>query len=327
MKRRAFITFLGGVALTNSLAARAQQPAMPVVGLLYGVSAAGWLDRIAGFRRGLSDMGYVEGRNVTIDYRWADGQFDRLPAMATDLVARKVAVILSGGSDVATREAMAATQSIPIVFTTPSDPVELGFVASLNRPGRNVTGVTFLSRELGPKRLELLHELLPAAKKIAVLINSNSPVEAQVDIQNAQTAARSLGLEIIVISAGTENEIASAFAMAVQQRAAALSYNEAFLNTRRAQIAALALRYALPTLSSAREAVVAGQLMSYGSNVADSYRQAGRYVGRVLKGEKPADLPVMQPTKFELVINLKTAKAIGVQVPDIVRFRADEVIE
>jgi putative ABC transport system substrate-binding protein len=220
--RRAFITLLGGAAAVWPLAAKAQQrPAMPVVGTLYGVSAVDWAGRIAGFRRGLSEAGFVEGRNVAIDDRWAEGHYDRLPAMAADLVGRKVAVILSGGSDLATRAAMAATQTIPIVFTTAGDPVQQGFVPSLNRPGGNATGVTLLSRELGPKRLELLHELLPGAKKIALLLNPNSPTESQVEVQSTQMAARSLGLEIIVVSARTEMEIESAFATAVEQKAAA----------------------------------------------------------------------------------------------------------
>ena len=220
--RREVITLLGGAAAVWSHAAHAQQAGMPVIGVLYGVSAAEWADYMAGFRRGLSEAGFVEGRNIVIDYRWADGQWDRLPAMAADLVGRKVAVILSGGGDDATRAAMAATQTIPIVFTTASDPVARRFVASLNRPGGNATGVTLINQELGPKRVELLHEALPAANKIALLVNPNNPTESQVTIQNAQTAARILGLEIIVVSAGTENEIESAFATAVQQRASAL---------------------------------------------------------------------------------------------------------
>ena len=328
IRRREFITLLGGAAVAWPLAARAQQPAMPVIGTLNGVSAADWARYMAGFSRGLSETDFVERRNVVIDYRWAEGKYDRLPAMAADLVGRKVAVILTGGSDVATRAAITATQTVPIVFTTASDPVAVGFVASLNRPGGNATGVTLISTELGPKRLELLHEITPIASKIALLVNPNNPIMSQVEIQSTQTAARRLGLEIIVVNAGTENEIESAFATAVQKRAVAFNVaTDAYLASRREQIAALALRHALPTITGPREAVAAGQLMSYGPNLADMYRQAGIYVGRILKGEKPADLPVQTPTKYELVVNLKTAKALGLDVPTSLLARADEVIE
>ena len=298
---------------------------LPVIGVLYGLSAAEWADRMAAVRRGLSETGFVEGRNVAIDYRWAESQLDRLPAMAADLVSSKVAVILAGGSNVGVRAAMAATRTIPIVFTTANDPVALGFVASLNRPGSNVTGVTFIASELEPKRLELLHEVVPAARKIALLVNPNNPVN---HIQSAQAAARLLGLEIIVVNGGSESEIDSAFATAVQQRAAALYVStDAYLISRREQTAALGLRHSIPTISNSREAVAAGMLMSYGASILDSYRQAGVYVGRILKGDKPADLPVMQPTRFELIVNLKTAKAIGLTIPETFLVRADEVIE
>jgi putative ABC transport system substrate-binding protein len=328
LQRREFITLLGGAAVAWPLAARAQQPAMPVIGSLYGVSAAEWAIPMAGFRRGLSERGFDEGRNVAIEYRWAEGEFDRMPAMAADLVSRKVAVILVGGNLDGVRAAMAATQTIPIVFTTAANPVATGLVASLNRPGGNVTGVTVFAAELGPKRLELLHELLPTAKKIALLVNPKVPVVLQDDIQGAQMAARRLGLEIIVVEGGSENEIARAFATAAQERASALQVgDDAFLDSRREQIAALGLRHALPTMSLTRVAVAAGSLMSYGANQVDVYRQAGAYVGRILKGERPADLPVLQPTKFELVINLKTAKALGLTVPPPLLARADEVIE
>jgi putative ABC transport system substrate-binding protein len=332
MKKREFITLLGGAAAAWPLAARAQQhPPMgvpssgtrhPVIGVLYDVLAAEY-----GLRRGLSEMGFVEGRNVAVDYRSA-GQFDRLPAMAADLVSRNVAVIVSIDSDPATRAAMAATQTIPIVFTTAGSPVQLGFVASLNRPGGNTTGITTFGQELLPKRLELLRELLPMASRIALLLNPSSPATSQVEIERAQLAARRLGLEIIVAGAGTENEVERALAAVAQQRAAAiLVASDVFLSNRREYIAVLALRHALPTISNDRIAVVAGQLMSYGSNSDEMYQLAGTYVGRILKGEKPADLPVMQPTKFELAVNLKTARALGLDVPPMLLARADDVIE
>jgi len=326
LKRREFITLVGGAAAWP-LTARAQQPGMPVIGVLYGVSAAEWAKPMAGFHRGLAEMGFVEGRNVVIEYRWAEGQFDRMPAMAGDLIGRKVAVILVGGSLPGVRAVMAATQTIPIVFTTQTDPVAAGVVASLHRPGGNVTGVTGLGGELGPKRLELLHEVIPKATRFAVLVNPTNPVTMQEGIQGAQTVAHRLGLEIIVVNASTENGIETAFASAVQQRAAWLYAEDAYFESRRELMAALGLRHALPTMSGTRESAVAGTLMYYGTNFADFYRQAGVYVGRILKGEKPGDLPVVQPTKFELVINLKTAKALGLAIPPGVLALADEVIE
>jgi putative tryptophan/tyrosine transport system substrate-binding protein len=325
--RRDFITLLGGAAVWP-LAARAQQPAMPVIGVLHGVSAAQWTDRMAGFHRGLSEAGLAEGRNVAIEYRWAEGQFDRLPAMAADLVSRKVAVISAGAPDVAVRAAMAATKTIPIVFVTASDPVGAGFVPSLGRPEGNVTGITLIGTELVAKRLELLHELLPDATRIAVLVNPNNPGLTRDNIEQSKAAVRRLGLEMVVIKAGTESEIESAVVAAVQQQANALIMaNDAYLSSRSRQIVFFALRHALATMSDARETVAAGLLMSYGPNQTDSFRQAGLYVGRILKGEKSADLPVLQPTKFELVINLTTAKAIGLKIPESFLLRADEVIE
>jgi putative ABC transport system substrate-binding protein len=327
MRRREFMTLLGGVGAAWPLMARAQQP-MPVIGSLYGVSAAQWTNQMAGFRRGLSARGFDEGRNVIIEYRWAEGHFGRMPAMAANLVSLKVAVILVGGNLDGVRAAMAATQTIPIVFTTATNPVATGLVASLNRPGGNVTGVTVFAGELGPKRLELLHELLPAAQKIALLVNPKVPLILRDDIEGAQTAARRLGLEITVVKGGSENEIERAFANAVLEQASAVQIgDDAFLDSRREQIAALGLRYKLPTVSLTRGAVVAGSLMSYGSDQVDMYRQAGIYVGRILKGEKPADLPVLQPTKFKLVINLGTAKALGIEIPAKLLALADEVIE
>jgi putative tryptophan/tyrosine transport system substrate-binding protein len=328
MKRREFVTLLGGAAVTWPLSAKAQQPAMPVIGALYAVSAEEWVERMAAMRQGLKESGFVDGRNVAIEYRWADGHLDRLPAMAADLVGRKAAVILVGGSSVATRAAMAATQSIPIVFTSGVDPVTAGFVASLNKPGGNVTGVSLVVGELGSKRLELLHELIPTATKVALMVNPHNPIMSKFDMESGQTAARRLGLEINVVDGGTESDIEQAFAIAVQQRVAALQVgSDAFFQNQREQIAALALRHAMPTISSTPEEAAAGSLMSYGADPINEYRQAGIYVGRILKGEKPADLPVVLPTKFSLTINLKTAKALGLAIPESFLLRADHVIE
>jgi putative tryptophan/tyrosine transport system substrate-binding protein len=327
MKRRDFITLVGGAAASWPLAARAQQRALPVIGVLYGVSAAEWVEPMAGFHRGLGEAGFVEGRNVAIEYRWAEGQYERMPAMAADLIGRKVAAILVGGNAPGVRAVMAATQTIPIVFTTGTDPVAAGLVASLNRPGGNATGATFIGSELMPKQLELLREVIPTANRIALLVNPNNPVTSQQAIEGAQAASRRLGLEIVVVNAGTEAEIETAFASAVQQRATAITASDALFASRREQLAALGLRHKLPTIFGERESTAAGTLMSYGADIPDTYRQAGIYVGRILKGEKPADLPVIRPTKFELVINLKTAKAIGLTIPESVLLRADRVIE
>jgi putative tryptophan/tyrosine transport system substrate-binding protein len=326
MGRREFIRLLGSMATAWPLGARAEQRTMPVVGSLYGVSAAEWVGPMSGFRRGLSEVGFVESRNVVIEYRWAEGQFDRMPAMAADLVSQKVSVILVGGNLDGVRATMAATQTIPIVFTTASDPVATGLVASLNHPGGNVTGVTVFAAELGPKRLELLHDLLPTAREIALLVNPRVST-LQSDIQNAETAARRLGLNVIVLKAASEDEIERAFAIAAQRAHAVQLGTDAFFDSRREQVAALGLRYTLPTMALTRRAVAAGSLIGYGSNQADGYRQAGIYVGRILKGEKPAELPVLQPSKFELAINLKTAKALGITVPPSLLAQADEVIE
>jgi putative ABC transport system substrate-binding protein len=283
---------------------------------------------MAGFHRGLGEAGFAEGRNVAIEYRWAEGQFDRLPAMAADLISRKVAVISAGAPDVAIRTAMAATKTIPIVFTTASDPVSAGFVPSLARPGENVTGITFMGVELVAKRMELLHEVLPSATRIALLVNPKNPGLMQDNIRHSEAAVKRLGLEMVVVKAGNESEIESAIVTAVQQQANALSIgNDAYLSSRSRQIAFFALRHALPTMSESREGVAAGLLMSYGPNQAESFRQAGLYVGRILKGEKAADLPVMQPTNFELFINLRTGRAIGLKIPESFLMRANEVIE
>jgi putative ABC transport system substrate-binding protein len=326
MRRREFITTLvGGAAVAWPVAARAQQ--MPVIGALYTVSAAQWTDNIAGLRQGLSEAGFVEGRNIAIEFRWAEGQFDRLPAMAADLVSRKVTVIVAGGSVVGVRAAITATQSIPIVFTTATDPVATGLVASLSRPGGNVTGVTLLGNQLVPKQLELLHEVLPAASTIAILVNPNNPTVTQSNIEGGGAAAARLGLKIIVVRASSEREIDEAFASAAQQRADALVMGEAYFTSRQAQIAALGLRHKLPVVAGEQLAAQTGILMSYGASTPDIYRQAGIYVGRILKGERPGDLPVMQPTKFKLVVNLKTAKALGITIQESFLVRADEVIE
>jgi putative ABC transport system substrate-binding protein len=326
MRRRDFITLLGGAAAAWPLAARAQQTAVPVIGVLYGVSAAEF-DGPA-FRAGLGESGFVEGRNIAIEYRWAEGHTEQMPTMAADLVARKVAVILVGGSLTGVRSVMAATQTIPIVFTTATDPVAGGIVASLNRPGGNVTGVTSLGSELQPKRLEMLHEMLPSATRFAVLVNPNSPVTMKERIEGAQTAAQRLGLELVILKAGTAAEIEAAFMAATEQRASALLVaDDAYLTSRRDQFAALGLRHRLPVSLGSRDAVVAGVLMSYGHRTADIRRQAGVYVGRILKGAKPSDLPIVQPTKFELVINLRTAKALGLTIPPTMLTLADEVIE
>ncbi len=328
MRRREFISLLGGAAVAWPLAARAQRPAMPVIGVLHGVSATQWTDRMVGFNQGLSEAGFAEGRNVAIEYRWAEGQFDRLPAMAADLVNRKVAVICAGAGDVAIRTAMAATKKIPIVFTTASDPVRAGFVLSLGRPGGNVTGATFMGVELVAKRAELLHETLPSPTRIALLVNPNNPGLMQDNIQLSNAAMQRLGLEMVVVKAGSENVIESAVVAAVQQQAKALSIgNDAYLSSRSRQVAFFALRYALPTMSESRDGVAAGLLMSYGPNQAETFRQAGLYVGRILNGEKPAALPVIQPTKFEFFINLTTAKALGLTIPPTLLARGDEVIE
>jgi putative tryptophan/tyrosine transport system substrate-binding protein len=327
MRRREFIALIGIVS-ASSLSARAQQSAMPVIGVLHGVSAVQWTDRMVGFHRGLSEAGFVEGRNVRVEYRWAEGQFDRLPAMATDLVDHHVAVICAGAGDVAIRAAMAATKTTPIVFTTASDPVRAGFVASLGRPGGNVTGATFMGVELVAKRLELLHEIFPGITRVALLVNPNNPGLMQDNIELSKTAVQRLGLEMVIVKAGSENEIEGAVGEAVQQQAKALNIgNDAYLSSRSRQIAFLALRRGLPTMSESRDGVAAGLLVSYGPNQADTFRQAGLYVGRILKGEKPADLPVIQPTNFELFINLTTAKALGLQIPGQLLGRADELIE
>ena len=328
MRRREFITLLGGAAATLPLAARAQQPAMPVVGFLNPASAGPWTHLVAAFRSGLQEMGYVEGQNVAIEFRWAEGQFDRLPALAADLVGRQVAVLVAAGGDPAALAAKGATQTIPVIFHIGEDPIALGLVSSFNRPGGNVTGLTLFYIAVTGKRLELLLELVPTAAIIGLLVNPGSPTIAENEVRSVQSAAAVLGRQVRILSASNEAQIEETFAAAAQQRIAALIMSsDAFFTNRRNQVATLAARYTIPTIYAWREYVTAGGLLSYGNSLTDGYRRVGVYTGRVLKGEKPADMPVMQPTKFELAINLKTARALGLTVPQTLVVAADEVIE
>ena len=328
MQRREFITILGGAAVAWPFVARAQHQAMPVIGYL-GVSSPDlYADRLSAFRQGLKETGYVEGRNVSIEFRWAGSRLDHLPAMVADLVRRQVAVIAAAGTLEGARAAKAATTTIPIVFSIGSDPVENGLVASLNRPGGNLTGVTLLNVEIVSKRVELLHALLPAALRFAVLVNPANAIISADEVTNMHAAARKLGLQLKVLNASTSGEIDTAFATLAQQDATALVISsDQFMYSHREQIIALAEHYSIPTIYDRREFAAAGGLVSYGSSVLDAHRQIGIYTGRILKGEKPADLPVMQATKFELIINLKAAKALGLTVPTGLVNAADEVIE
>jgi putative tryptophan/tyrosine transport system substrate-binding protein len=326
LKRREFITLLGGAAVAWPLAARAQQTAMPVIGYLNSGSPESDTPRLTGLRRGLNESGYVEGRNLVIEYRWAGNQADRLPALAADLVQLRVAVIVAAGPP-STFAAKAATTSIPIVFGVGADPVQLGLVASLNRPGGNLTGFNAYSAEFGAKGLALLHELLPSAATIGFLANPNNPI-SELTTRDVVAAAPVIGLKVQILKASTDLEIDAAFVSLVQARTGALLVGgDAFFHNRIEHIVGLAARHAIPTMYLVREFVVAGGLISYGTSLIEEYRQVGLYTGRTLKGEKPADLPVMQATKLELVINLKTAKALGLQIPDRLLALADEVIE
>ena len=327
MKRREFITLLGGAAAGWPLAARAQQPTMPVIGFLETVSPSFGTRILAPFRQGLGDAGYVEGQNVAIEYRWAEGRYDRLPELAADLVRRQVNVIVSTSTP-ASLAAKAATTELPLVFGVGDDPVKLGLVASLNRPGGNATGVNFFLGELAAKRLGLLRELAPAATRIAVLVNPTDAVRTESNLKEVDTAARAIGLQVHIVNASTIAEIDAAFATLVRERLDAIFVvPDSFFNSRRVQLANLAARFALPSAFGQREYCEVGGLMSYGTNLADARRQIGSYAGRILKGAKPPDLPVDRATTYELVINLKTAKALGLEVPAALLARADEIIE
>jgi len=321
--RRHFISAIGGAAVAWPLVARAQQP---VIGLLGAATAQRWAPFVAAFRQGLNDTGYVEGRNVAIEYRWAEGQYDRLPAMADDLIHRQVSVIAAFTTPAALA-AKAATATIPIVFTTISDPVQIGLVASLSRPGGNITGVTELDVQVGPKLLELMHEVVPMATIMALLVNPTNPNTESLS-KDLQATARTLGLQLHILNASTDRDFDTVFATLAQLRAGGLVIGgDAFINTRSEQVAALALRHAVPAIYQSRAFVAAGGLMSYGGSITDAYHQAGVYTGRILNGGKAADLPVQQATKIEFVINLKTAKALGLTIPISLLGRADEVIE
>jgi putative ABC transport system substrate-binding protein len=327
MRRRQFISLLGSAAAAWPLAARAQ-PAIPVVGFLGAVSPDGFTERVRAFRQGLKEAGFVEGENVGIEYRWAENQLDRLPALAADLVRKRVTVIFAHGGTAPAIAAKAATTTIPIVFAIPEDPVRLGLVASLSRPGANLTGVNFFFGELVPKRLEFLHELVPALTHVAVFVNPANSSRAEFLVREAESAGGTMGLQIQVLNTGTVREINAAFTTLASQRPDALLVTpDPFFNGRRAQIVTLAARHRVPTSFPARDYVEAGGLMSYGPDINDAFRQAGVYTGSVLKGAKVADLPVVQSTKFELVINAQTALMLGLTVPPMLLARADEVIE
>jgi putative ABC transport system substrate-binding protein len=325
MQRREFITLVGGAAAGWPLVARAQQAAMPVVGFLRSSSPADSTHLVTAFRQGLKEAGFIEGQNVAIEFRYAEGANERLPALVADLIRRPVAAIV--GDTISALAAKAATSTVPIVFATGGDPVRQGLTASMNRPGGNVTGVSFFGGVLGAKRLELLRQLVPKAKTVAMLVNQDAPT-TEAERRDVQAAAQTVGQQLIVVDISSDRDIEAAFATIVQRAADALLVGSGtFFNSNRERLAALAARYALPTIYVQREAVVAGGLMSYGTSLTDAYRQAGIYAARILKGETPADLPVMQSIKFEFLLNLKTAKALGLDVPDRLLALADEVIE
>jgi putative tryptophan/tyrosine transport system substrate-binding protein len=328
MNRREFITLLGGGAAAWPLAARGQQAAMPVVGFVNPQSPDGHTERLRGFRQGLKDTGYVEGENIAIEYRWAEGQFDRLAALAAELVRRQVAVIVATGGISSAMAAKAATTTIPIVFLAAEDPVRVGLVASLARPGGNLTGINFLNTELAAKRLGLLRELVPGAARVAVLLNPANAMNAETTLRDAKAAARAMGLQIQVLNASTSGEINAAFASLGRERPDALFVGgDAFFNSRRFQLVNLASRYAVPATYADRVLPEVGGLMSYGSNIVDAWRQVGLYTGRILKGAKPTDLPVVQASKLELVINAETARMLDLTLPPSLLATADEVIE
>jgi len=327
MDRRTFMGSVAGGLVAAPLAAHAQKSAIPMIGFLGSASPAQSAPFVAAFRKGLNETGYVEGKNVAIEFRWAEGQYDRLPALAAELVRRQVAVLVATGGPGAALAAKAATSTIPIVFTTGSDPVQFGLVASLGHPGGNATGVTIFTVDLVAKRMELLRELVPKANVIAFISNPNTPY-AESEAGKAQEAARSFGQQLHVVRAATAQEIDAAFATLVQLRAGALLIGtDPFFSSRREQFVALAARHAVPAIFDLREFATAGGLLSYGASITEAYRQAGIYAGKILSGAKPADLPVLQPTKFELVINMKTAKALGLTIPQSLLLRADEVIQ
>jgi ABC-type uncharacterized transport system substrate-binding protein len=327
MKRREFIAGIGGAAAWP-LVARAQQPAMPVIGFLGATSPEGYATFVAGFRLGLKWAGVVDTENVAIVYRWAEGQYDQLPALAADLVSHRVSVIVATGGLPSSLAAKQATETIPIVFTLGSDPIKFGLVSSLNRPSGNITGVTLFAYLLDAKRVELMHELVPGASVVALLVNPNSPAQAEAQYTDVAAAARKFGQQLIILRAGTVSEIDSAVATIAQTKSSVLlvSADPLFLS-RRDQLVALVTRHAIPSIYEWRQFAEAGGLMSYGIDLVDAYRQAGIYVGKILRGAKPGDLPILQPTKFEFVINLKTAKVLGLTVPNTMLVAADQVIE